>query len=232
MKIGQLVIIFPFLLILTSCQNSSMVSDFEKTRSYFNERMSSGFSEEKEDLNEWYFWQQLKVTETDYKALDGTKLQKATVKRVIDGDTIDIEIQGVKNSLKERVRLILVNSPESKGEYEQNPEPYALEAFEFTKSLLSERTVLIETGVEKRDQYGRLLAYVWLDQVVFSKEIGEEESKMITMGESLGMITFNELLLREGMAQVAIYPPNTKYEKEFSATQVLARKQNKGLWKD
>ncbi|MGA5691370.1 thermonuclease family protein [Cytobacillus pseudoceanisediminis] len=231
LKIGRLTLLLS-VLILTSCQNSSMVSDFERTRNYFNDRMGLGSSKAKEKLNEWYSWQ-LKVNETDYKAPDGVRLQKAIVKRVIDGDTIEIEIQdGKKKGLKEKIRLILINSPESTGEYEQNPEPYALEAFEFTKSLLSERTVLIEMGVEKRDQYGRLLAYVWLDQVVFNKEIGEKDSKMVSMGEFIGMVTLNELLLREGMAQVAIYPPNTKYEKEFSGTQAFARKQSKGLWED
>jgi micrococcal nuclease len=77
---------------------------------------------------------------------------------VIDGDTIEVRI----NNRTEKVRFIGVDTPETvhptKGE-----EPYGREASDYTKSQLNDQSVGLEFDVEKRDRYGRLLAYVWLE---------------------------------------------------------------------
>jgi hypothetical protein len=65
--------------------------------------------------------------------------------------------------------------------------------------------VALEFRVEKVDQYGRFLAYVWLP-----------DGRM-----------FSEVLLREGYAQVATFPPNVKYVERFRKAQ---REANRGLW--
>lgn len=122
--------------------------------------------------------------------------------RVVDGDTLEVSIQGTK----EKVRLIGVDTPETVhptiGE-----EPYGREASNFTKEKLTDQTVELEFDVEERDRYGRLLAYVWLD------------------GEM-----FNEVLLSEGYAQIATYPPNVRYVERFQAAQQEAREAERGLW--
>lgn len=126
----------------------------------------------------------------------------AQVVRVIDGDTIEVSINGTT----EKVRFIGVDTPETVHPT-KGVEPYGREASNFTKEKLTDQTVKLEFDVEERDQYGRLLAYVWL---------GEE--------------MFNEVLLREGYAQIATYPPNVKYVERFKAAQKEAREAGRGLW--
>lgn len=74
--------------------------------------------------------------------------------------------------------------------------------------MLSGREVGLEYDVQQRDKYGRVLAYVYL-----------EDGRM-----------FNALLVREGYARVSTYPPNVKYQKLFSELQKEARGNGKGLW--
>jgi len=148
-------------------------------------------------------------------AKSGSELMKATIKNVIDGDTV------VLDGTHEKVRLILVNTPESKGEYEHNPQPFALEAASFTEKILNGTTVWLEKGVQERDQYGRLLAYVWLGDISYEMN-GEKRT--------FENITMNELLLYEGLAKVAVYPPNTQYLDEFTATEEEAKKNRRGMW--
>lgn len=130
----------------------------------------------------------------------------AHVARVVDGDTlvIDEPVYGTTS-----VRLIGVDAPEvSHPAY--GAQPHGREAAEFTASRLSVGSeVALELDARKTDQYGRLLAYVWL----------------LDDG-----ILFNELLVREGHAQAATFPPNTKYRDRLSAAQTEARESGRGLW--
>ena len=77
---------------------------------------------------------------------------KATVVRVIDGDTIEVEMSGNVYS----VRYIGIDTPErnQKGYYE---------ASDANSRLVSGRTVVLEKDVSEVDRYGRLLRYVWVD---------------------------------------------------------------------
>ena len=77
--------------------------------------------------------------------------------RVVDGDTIIIIIDD-KN---ERVRLIGVDTPEIVHP-EKPVEFFGQEATAFTKSMVEGKKVRLEYDQEKRDKYGRLLAYVYL----------------------------------------------------------------------
>ncbi len=87
-----------------------------------------------------------------------TDALEATVTRAVDGDTVEIEepVEGV-----DAVRLIGVDTPEMEGEGGDS-EPYAEEAARFTADALEGEEVLLEIGREPQDDYGRLLAYVWL----------------------------------------------------------------------
>ncbi len=124
------------------------------------------------------------------------------VERIVDGDTICVNYNGVS----EKVRLIGVDTPETVhptiGE-----EAYGHEASDYTMARLSNQIIELELDVQERDQYGRLLAYIW---------IGSE--------------LFNETLVREGYAQVSTYPPNIKYVDRFTAAQTAARDAGRGLW--
>jgi len=114
---------------------------------------------------------------------------------------------------KEKVRFIGVNTPESTKEIE----PYGKEASAYTKSRLDGRKIWLEPDVEERDRYGRLLAYIWLEQPASDSE-AEVRAKM-----------FNAELLLEGYAQVMTVPPNVKYAL-FVKLQREVRETGKGLW--
>jgi micrococcal nuclease len=139
------------------------------------------------------------------------RLLPATVTKVVDGDTVHVTLSGGK---EERVRFIGVDTPESTKEVE----PYGKEASAYTKSRLDGRKVWLELDVEERDRYGRLLAYIWLEQPASDSE-AEVRAKM-----------YNAELLLNGYAQVMTIPPNVKYADLFVKLQQEAREVNKGLW--
>jgi len=125
------------------------------------------------------------------------------VTRVVDGDTIIVDVNGTK----ERIRLIGVDTPESVHPDANKNTEYGKIASEYTKSILEGKSVYLEYDVEERDRYGRVLAYVYLD------------------GEM-----FNKTLLSEGHAVIATFPPNVKYVDDFVELQKIARAEGKGLW--
>lgn len=111
------------------------------------------------------------------------------VTRVVDGDTIVVNYNGVE----ETVRLIGVDTPESVHPDKSKNTEAGFAASEFTTVYLSGQQVELEFDVQQRDQYGRLLAYVYKDGEMFNKK-----------------------LLMTGYAEIATYPPNVKYVDEFT----------------
>lgn len=153
------------------------------------------------------------TTEPSISSQSAFKLIPAQVVSVIDGDTIEVKIDGKT----EKVRLIGVDTPETK--HPSKPvQSYGLEASKYTTSQLNGKKVFLEKDVEERDKYGRLLAYVWLLQPVTDdeKEVREKQ--------------FNAKLLLDGYGQLMTVPPNVKYVDYFTAFQTEARDANKGLW--
>ena len=127
----------------------------------------------------------------------------ATVERIVDGDTV---IANLADGSRERVRMLLIDTPETKKE--GTPvQPFGLEASEYTKKLLTGKSVELEFDQEQRDQYDRMLAYIYLD------------NKMV-----------NTELLEQGLARVVVYPPNDKYIDEFRDIQAQAKKAKLGVW--
>jgi micrococcal nuclease len=124
--------------------------------------------------------------------------ERATVTRIKDGDTVEIEM--LSGDL-ETVRLIGINTPES-GECFSEDATVALAA------LLSDEVITMTTDVSDRDQYGRLLRYLWLDRGVF----------------------VNEIMVRGGFAQARDYPPDSLYAVEIAAAQGSAEEERIGIW--
>lgn len=142
-------------------------------------------------------------------------IYEATILRVVDGDTIQVNL-GTK---KERVRLIGVDTPETKHP-KKGVQYFGAEAFEFTKKNLPEgKKIFLEFDVGQRDRYGRLLAYVWLQKPA-ARSVDEIRNKM-----------FNAHLLVNGYAQIMTIQPNIKYVDHFRKFQTEARENNQGLWK-
>lgn len=129
-------------------------------------------------------------------------LQEAQVINVVDGDTIDVLIDGVEY----RLRYILVDTPETKHPT-KGVEPFGLEAYEANRQLVEGKTVQLEKDVSETDRYGRLLRYVYM-----------------------GDLLVNEELLRRGLAQVATFPPDVKYVDRFLAVQQEAQAAGVGMW--
>lgn len=140
----------------------------------------------------------------------------ARVRRVIDGDTIEVIPAAGRT---EKVRMIGVNTPElSHPDLGIREQPYGPEAAAYSRKALAGRQVFLETDVQERDKYGRLLAYVWLSK----PERGDEEEIRTRM--------FNARLLLDGYAQTMTVPPNVRYADMFRRFQAEAREAGRGLW--
>ena len=118
---------------------------------------------------------------------------------------VDRPIQGAEG--EDNVRLIGIDTPETVDPGEP-VQPLGPEASQFTTRELEGQEVALEFDQERTDSFGRPLAYVW------------------TSGSEL----FNETLVREGLAQVATFEPNVRYEDRFLAAQEEARAECLGIW--
>jgi len=135
------------------------------------------------------------------------------VERVVDGDT-------VKLSDGERVRLIGIDTPElhysnklladSRRSHKdiETIQGFGMDAKKYVQSLVFGKRVRLEYDVEKRDAYGRILAYVYLGDGTF----------------------VNGKIVRDGYAQTMTIPPNVKYADHFLKMQREAREAKRGLW--
>jgi len=124
------------------------------------------------------------------------------VVRIVDGDTIHVQLA----DRLEKVRYIGVNTPEvhhpTRGE-----EPGGRDASAVNRELVAGKWVRLELDVRARDRYGRMLAYVWLGDVMVNAE-----------------------LVRLGYAQVMTIPPNVRHQALFIKLQREAREAGRGLW--
>lgn len=139
-----------------------------------------------------------------------TNLYEAVVLRVVDGDTIIVAL----NNREERIRMIGVDAPESVSLNEEENTVWGQAASEYTKSVLEPGTnIWLTFDIEERDQYGRMLAYIWLDSDT----------------ENLNHL-FQKQLMEEGYALAIRYEPNTKYAAELYAAMEGTISARKGLW--
>jgi micrococcal nuclease len=122
-----------------------------------------------------------------------------TVTRVVDGDTI------ILNG-NERVRLIGVDTPETV--HPQKPvEYYGKEASAFTKRLCEGKSVRLEYDWQRKDRYGRTLAYVYLEDGTF----------------------LNAEIIKQGYGHAYTRFP-FKHLDEFRGYEREARESGRGLW--
>lgn len=123
---------------------------------------------------------------------------------VQDGDTIKLA-NGTE------VRYLGLDTPET--HHPEKPvEYFGVKTSEFNQKLVRERRVKLEYDVQKKDQYGRHLAYVYVKQ----------DGKWINV---------NAELLRQGYARLDTRPPNVKYSDYFLELEQGARSNCRGLWR-
>lgn len=138
--------------------------------------------------------------ENAQRFVDG-ELQQATVERVVDGDTIIVDLDGVE----QRVRLIGIDTPESVHPDESRNSEAGDVASDHTKSIVKQgETVYLQKDVSDTDKYDRLLRYVWLEKPTDSNDESEIKTKML-----------NAILVVEGYAEPKEYEPDTAYADVF-----------------
>jgi micrococcal nuclease len=132
----------------------------------------------------------------------GPPTAPAYVLRAVDGDTIEVRVDdGVED-----VRLIGVDTPETV-DPDAPVQCFGKRASNFTHRLLERRRVRLVFGVERRDVYGRLLAYVYIGHRLANAE-----------------------LVRRGLARTLPIPPNTLHRALFGRLQRRAAWAGRGLW--
>ncbi|MDY5836507.1 MAG: thermonuclease family protein [Eubacteriales bacterium] len=132
-------------------------------------------------------------------------LTEVTIERVVDGDTLIVDMYGSR----ERVRLIGIDAPESVSDNPDRITEAGLASADYLKKFLADYQglVYLEYDQEPRDQYDRLLAYVWL-----------------------GNTLLNEKICRDGYAEARSYPPNTRYDKYLQEAMEFAQQDERGIW--
>lgn len=124
---------------------------------------------------------------------------RGRVVSVLDGDTIVVDGLGT-------VRYLGMDTPEL--HHPRTPvERFAARARAANRNLVGGRVVRLETDVERRDAYGRLLAYVYV-----------------------GSVMVNARLVREGMAEQFPFAPNTRHKAMFARLEAEAMHAGRGQW--
>lgn len=186
--IQPLHVLLLFLLLLTGC-----ATDEESSKKSEETEQKAKEETIEQDLDE----EQPPPNEEEVGDVD------AIVTNVVDGDTVDIRLNGEE----ERVRLLLVDTPETV--HPNKPvQPFGPEASHYAKDTLTDEEVRIEYDGPKRDRYDRLLAYIWID------------------GEN-----FNEQLIEKGFARYAyVFDPPYTHSTSMQKAESRAKGLEKGIW--
>jgi len=132
-----------------------------------------------------------------------TRNLPGAVVRIVSGDTLSVFVNGQV----ERVRFIGVTAPEP-GEGDEGGDPQGREAVLFVRGLLNAKNVRLELDAQERDAEGRLLAYVWLGDVMANAEV-----------------------IARGYGQVVTGGPNVRYQDLLLRLQQEARAARLGIWR-
>jgi micrococcal nuclease len=127
---------------------------------------------------------------------------RAYVVRAVDGDTIEVRFDG----RLEDVRYIGVDTPETV-KPDTPVQCFGPRASSFDHHLVEHRRVRLVFGVERRDVYDRLLAYVYLGDRFVNAE-----------------------LVRRGLARTLTIAPNDRFARYFKRLESAAARAGRGLW--
>lgn len=153
-----------------------------------------------------------------------------TVVKVVDGDTIDINIPDA-NYATTRIRLLGVDSPETKSPHTEVMY-FGPEAYKFTSDMVLGKNVFVimDANSKPRDKYHRLLCYIRLAPLEtgrFHRPSGISDALPLT-GRADGRI-LNEELISQGFGYADTRFPHSFY-KEYIQLEKTAENQKKGLW--
>ncbi len=146
--------------------------------------------------------------------------------RAVDGDTLEVRLGG---GAIETVRLIGVDTPETV-KPDTPVQCFGPAASAFEHRVSEGRRVRLLTGVERRDVYGRLLAYVWLlPRSGGPPEPGHQVSDNPKRAAQREFF-LNAALLRRGLARTLEFPPNIRFAERFARILRVSARSGRGLW--
>ena len=128
------------------------------------------------------------------------------VSRIVDGDTFWVDNESEKGI---KIRLTGVDAPETRNSRNKLKAAFGDESTRYLTDLIAGKSVRLEYDIDTLDQYGRTLAYVYLEDGTF----------------------VNATMVRNGYATVMTTPPNVRYADTFVELAEKARKREMGLWK-
>ena len=134
-----------------------------------------------------------------------TPIRNADIVQVINVIAAD-EIEVTSDGETVRVKYLSILVPAFNDE-QRGTEPFGVEALALNQRLVQGQTVQLERDRINADDEGRLLRYVYVDN-----------------------LQVNEELVRQGLARVELVPPNTKYGARLQEAEEDARVNRRGLW--
>ncbi|WP_189270078.1 thermonuclease family protein [Pseudobutyrivibrio ruminis] len=146
-----------------------------------------------------------------------SKLDAVKFIRTVDGDTIIVEDS---NGEHKRVRMIGIDTPESVAQEEERNNEYGVMASDYTKELLTNAiTLYLEYDVDADDQYDRILAYVWLEDVDDTFNVENIKNSMV-----------NAIIVENGYGIAKKYEPTVAHDDILAELMAEAEENNIGLW--
>lgn len=144
-------------------------------------------------------------TETPTANTGNQEIKYYLVTKVVDGDTIDVDIDGKIS----RLRLIGIDTPETV-DPRKAVQCYGIEASNKAKeTLLNKKVKLVsDPSQDDKDKYGRLLRFVYRDDGFF----------------------YNKWIIENGYAHEYTYVVPYKFQAEFKQAENYARENKLGLW--
>ena len=167
---------------------------------------------QEEDISE----EDMTVFETEEVEEEST-LEEVNFVRVVDGDTIIVKDASGANK---RLRMIGIDTPESVAAEEERNNEYGVMASDYTKDLLKDCDKLyVEYDVDADDQYDRILAYLWLQEV--SDTFDEDSIKNYMV---------NAIIVENGYGVAKTYNPTVAHDDFLHELTAEAREDSVGLW--
>jgi micrococcal nuclease len=140
---------------------------------------------------------------------------RCVVSAITDGDTI-------RCTDGERVRLLLIDTPEmGQGAWGDSARSA------LSRIIQPGTEVALQTDVQPRDQYGRLLAHVLLTP---DRAAPAGQGGVATTGDAPEPVNIGLRMVRGGYAVVLVYPPNVRHDERFRAAADSAKAERLGLW--
>lgn len=200
----------------TACGNQDMAADKPKTDTHQSQKETKPTSDGKIKTEG-----DVKLKTIDKKELENTDASRDAIQarseevfilHVVDGDTF--EVRNRETGEDEMVRLLLVDTPESKHIDPDNGDLLGDEASKYAYERFDSARAYLERPVgDKTDKDGRSLGYLWM--------------KMGTTDYD----TLNNVMIEEGFARVEkVSEPNTKYVEDFKKSEAAAKEKRLNIW--